>query len=144
MRLNAPDCMAVGDVSHELLFPRVAAVVHHGGAGTIAAVARAGILHLVTQMFSDHFYWASHIVHLGIGAMSPHGTMTGECLIRALREVCGPAMAARARAFAGQAVRDEANIAARQLENELNQLQHVRSRKPETDPDESLIVRMLD
>src|SRR5262245_60062486 len=33
---NAPDCMAVGDVSYDMLFPRVAAVIHHGGAGTTA------------------------------------------------------------------------------------------------------------
>ncbi len=36
---DAPDCIAVGDVSHDLLFPRVAAVIHHGGAGTTAAAA---------------------------------------------------------------------------------------------------------
>src|SRR6516165_6042478 len=33
---DAPDCVAVGDVNYHLLFPRVAAVVHHGGAGTTA------------------------------------------------------------------------------------------------------------
>src|SRR5262245_15529590 len=59
---DAPDCMAVGDVGHDVLFPRVAAVVHHGGAGTIAAGARAGIPQLVTPMFGDQFYWASRIV----------------------------------------------------------------------------------
>jgi vancomycin aglycone glucosyltransferase len=115
---DAPDCIAVGDVSYDVLFPRVAAVVHHGGAGTIAAAARAGIPQLVTPMFGDQFYWASRIVHLGIGAMSPHGTMTQEFLIDALREVCGPAVAARARALARHVGRDGAKIAARQLEDE--------------------------
>jgi vancomycin aglycone glucosyltransferase len=115
---DAPDCMAVGDVSYDVLFPRVAAVVHHGGAGTIAAAARAGIPQLVTPMFGDQFYWASRIVHLGIGAMSPHGTMPEEYLIDALRDVCGPAMAARARALAKSVGRDGAKIAARQLEDE--------------------------
>ena len=115
---DAPDCMAVGDVSYDVLFPRVAAVVHHGGAGTIAAAARAGIPQLVTPMFGDQFYWASRIVQLGIGAMSPHGTMTDEFLNDALREVCGPAMAARTRALARRVGRDGAKIAARQLEDE--------------------------
>src|SRR5262245_15517547 len=34
---NASDCMVVGDVSYDILFPRLAAVVHHGGGGTTAA-----------------------------------------------------------------------------------------------------------
>ena len=62
---DAPDCMAVGDVSHDVLFPRVAAVVHHGGAGTTAAAARAGVPQVITPMFGDQFYWASRIVDLG-------------------------------------------------------------------------------
>lgn len=115
---DAHDCMAVGDVSHDVLFPRVAAVIHHGGAGTIAAAARAGIPQLVTPMFGDQFYWAGRVVHLGIGAMSPHGTMPEEYPIDALRDVCGPAMTARARAFAKSVGRDGAKIAARRLEDE--------------------------
>jgi hypothetical protein len=36
------DCFAVGEVNQQALFGRVAAVVHHGGAGTTATAARAG------------------------------------------------------------------------------------------------------
>src|SRR5690606_29561173 len=39
---GADDCLAVDDVNQQALFPRVAAVVHHGGAGTTTAAARAG------------------------------------------------------------------------------------------------------
>ena len=39
---DGDDCISIGDVSHDTLFPRVAAVVHHGGAGTTAAAAKAG------------------------------------------------------------------------------------------------------
>ena len=38
-----PDIYLVDDVPYHWLFPRVAAVVHHGGAGTTAAALRAGI-----------------------------------------------------------------------------------------------------
>ena len=31
---NEPDCLAIGEVNLQALFRRVAAVVHHGGAGT--------------------------------------------------------------------------------------------------------------
>jgi len=115
---NAPDCMAVGDVSSDVLFPRVATVVHHGGAGTTAAAARAGIPQVITPMFGDQFYWASRIVDLGLGATTPYSTMTEESLTGALREALDPAVAVRARTLAGQVRWDGAAVAARQLEVE--------------------------
>ncbi|WP_186630089.1 nucleotide disphospho-sugar-binding domain-containing protein [Rhodococcus sp. BP22] len=36
------NCLAVGDCNLQALFPRVACVVHHGGAGTTTTAARAG------------------------------------------------------------------------------------------------------
>ena len=115
---DAPDCMAVGDVSYDVLFPRVAAVVHHGGAGTTAAAARAGIPQVITPMFGDQFYWASRIVDLGVGATTLHTTMTEESLTGALREVFDPAVVVRARRLARQVSWDGAEIAARRLEAE--------------------------
>jgi vancomycin aglycone glucosyltransferase len=115
---DAPDCIAVGDVSHDVLFPLVAAVVHHGGAGTTAAAARAGVPQVITPMFGDQFYWASRIVALGVGATTPHTTMTEESLTGALREVFDSAVVDRARRLAGQVSWDGAEIAARQLEAE--------------------------
>jgi vancomycin aglycone glucosyltransferase len=115
---DAPDYMAVGDVSYDVLFPRVAAVVHHGGAGTTAAAARAGVPQVITPMFGDQFYWASRIVDLGLGATIPYSTMTEESLTGALREGLDPAVAVRARTFAGQVRWDGAAVAARQLEVE--------------------------
>jgi vancomycin aglycone glucosyltransferase len=115
---GAPDCAAVGDVSHDLLFPRLAAVVHHGGAGTTATAARAGVPQVITPMFNDQFYWAGRIVDLGIGTTTPHAALTEESLTGALREVLAPAVADRARTFAGQVGRDGATIAARRLEEE--------------------------
>src|SRR5262249_47067348 len=55
---QAPDCIAIGDVNHQALFPRVAAVVHHGGAGTTLAAARAGAPQVLVPMFSDQPFWA--------------------------------------------------------------------------------------
>jgi UDP:flavonoid glycosyltransferase YjiC (YdhE family) len=63
-----PDgCLAAGFVPHELLFPRVAAVVHHGGAGTTAAAARAGTPQVVVPHFGDQFYWGHRVYRLGLG-----------------------------------------------------------------------------
>jgi vancomycin aglycone glucosyltransferase len=113
------DCLAIGDVSHELLFPRVACVVHHGGAGTTAAAARAGVPQVVTPMFGDQFYWGGRVVQLGLGATTSLSALTEESLANALRAALDPTVAARARAFAAQLRSDGAAVAARQLEAEF-------------------------
>ena len=41
--VDAPDCLAIGEVNYRRLLPQVAAIVHHGGAGTTTAAARAGV-----------------------------------------------------------------------------------------------------
>jgi vancomycin aglycone glucosyltransferase len=115
---DAPDCIAINDVSDDVLFPRVAAVVHHGGAGTTAAAARAGAPQVITPMFGDQFYWASRIVALGVGASTPHSTMTEESLTGALREVLDAAVVNRARRLASQVSWDGGEIAARRLDAE--------------------------
>ncbi|HEY7976173.1 MAG TPA: glycosyltransferase, partial [Ktedonobacterales bacterium] len=81
---DQPDCIAIGDVSHDLLFPRVSAVVHHGGAGTTTAAARAGVPQVITPLFSDQFYWSSRVVNLGIGTTAPSANVPKEVLTEAL------------------------------------------------------------
>jgi vancomycin aglycone glucosyltransferase len=111
---DALDCIAIGDVNQQALFPRVAAVVHHGGAGTIATASRAGVPQVVVPRFSDQFYWASRVRALGIGT-SVLGTLTAETLASALREVLEPAVAPRSRSVAQQLSSDGAMVAARRL-----------------------------
>jgi UDP:flavonoid glycosyltransferase YjiC (YdhE family) len=43
-------------VPHTKLFPKVAAVVHHGGIGTVFAAARAGVPQVIVPHFLDHYY----------------------------------------------------------------------------------------
>lgn len=62
------DCLAIGPVSHPRLFARVAAVVHHGGAGTTAAATRAGVPQVVVPHIADQFHFASLVHSLGIAA----------------------------------------------------------------------------
>lgn len=61
---------ATGPVSHARLFPRMAAVVHHGGAGTTAAASRAGVPQLVVPHAVDQFYWAHRVQACGVGIAS--------------------------------------------------------------------------
>jgi vancomycin aglycone glucosyltransferase len=59
--------MSVGSLSHARLFPRLAAVVHHGGAGTTTAAARAGVPQLVVPHLVDQYYWQERVFSLGLG-----------------------------------------------------------------------------
>jgi UDP:flavonoid glycosyltransferase YjiC (YdhE family) len=67
------------------LFPRVAAVVHHGGAGTTAAGLRAGVPSVVVPFFGDQPFWGERVADLGVGpAPIPRQKLTAEGLARAI------------------------------------------------------------
>ena len=67
MEALPPGFLAVGNLPHERVFPRVAAVLHHGGAGTTQTAARAGVPQIVVPHGADQFYWAHRIQVLGLG-----------------------------------------------------------------------------
>ena len=59
--------LAVRDIPHDWLFPRVAAVVHHGGAGTTGAGLAAGRPTVVVPTTSDQPFWGRRVHALGAG-----------------------------------------------------------------------------
>lgn len=63
-----PETMFMTDsIPHSWLFPRMAAVVHHGGVGTTAAALRAGVPSIVTPFFGDQPFWGRRVHTLGVG-----------------------------------------------------------------------------
>jgi vancomycin aglycone glucosyltransferase len=64
---EADDVLTVDNVAHSLIFPRVAAAVHHGGAGTTTAAARAGVPQVLLPHILDQYYWAHRVEALGLG-----------------------------------------------------------------------------
>src|SRR5581483_7506321 len=64
---SGDDLFCIDDVPHDWLFARVAAVVHHGGAGTFAASLRAGKPTLVVPFFGDQPMWGRFAGRLGVG-----------------------------------------------------------------------------
>ena len=54
-----------GGVPYDWLFPRVAAAVHHGGAGTVATALRAGVPSVVVPVLPDQAFWAHRVSSLG-------------------------------------------------------------------------------
>lgn len=74
-------------VPHHWLFSRVAAVVHHGGAGTTAAGLRAGIPSVLVPYFGDQSFWAARVRALGVGpAAVPRRKLTAEGLAGAIQQ----------------------------------------------------------
>ena len=82
-----PDSVYVLDsVPHSWLFTQVAAVVHHGGAGTTAAGFRAGVPTVIIPFFGDQPFWGSRVAALGVGPRPiPRKKLTSERLSQAIR-----------------------------------------------------------
>jgi len=109
------DCIGVGDIDHAALLPRVCAVVHHGGAGTTHAAARAGSPQVVVPHNYDQFYWGQRVAELGIGAVGPaREKLTVEALVETL-QTASARMTETARAFATHVATNGAEIAARRV-----------------------------
>jgi UDP:flavonoid glycosyltransferase YjiC (YdhE family) len=84
--------LPVQSIPHEWLFPKVAAAVHHGGAGTTAAALRAGVPSVVVSFFADQFFWGNRLHEIGAGARPlSQKSLTAEGLAKAILSVTGPA-----------------------------------------------------
>ena len=88
-KANLPDSICMIDsIPHSWLFPRVSAVVHHGGASTTAAGLRAGIPSIIIPFFGDQPFWGQRVADLGVGAKPiPRKQLTAGRLANGIREV---------------------------------------------------------
>jgi vancomycin aglycone glucosyltransferase len=100
--IDAEDVLAVATVPHGAVFPRVAAVVHHGGAGTTTAAARAGVPQVILPHLLDQYYWAHRVEQLGLGPQSmPIELVTADILAdRIVTALEDRSIRQRARTFA--------------------------------------------
>jgi UDP:flavonoid glycosyltransferase YjiC (YdhE family) len=107
-----PTILRIDQAPHSWLFPRLAAVVHHGGAGTTAAGLRAGVPSVIVPFFADQPFWASRVQALGVGpAPIPRQKLTAGRLSEAIEEaVTNEAMRHRA-AELGRTIRGEDGVA---------------------------------
>ncbi|HWI63882.1 MAG TPA: glycosyltransferase, partial [Symbiobacteriaceae bacterium] len=104
---HSEDVLFIEGAPHDWLFPQMAAVVHHGGAGTTAAALRAGVPSLIVPYGNDQFAWGRRIHELGVGAQAiPRKQLTIDSLAAAIQETQAPAVKERARAI-GERVRQE-------------------------------------
>jgi len=108
--------LSIGEVNQQSLFKRVAAVVHHGGAGTTTAATRAGAPQVVIPQHYDQPYFARRVQELGIGTAHEAAAPTLDSLAGALDRALTPGVKARAREVALSVRDDGARVAAERLE----------------------------
>lgn len=109
---DLPDNVYMLDAApHDWLFPRMAAVVHHGGAGTTAAGLRAGKPTIICPFIADQPYWGQRVLELGAGTKPiPQKHLTVDALAGAIHTaVTDRTMQARAAAL-GEQIRAEDGV----------------------------------
>ncbi|MFF0465607.1 glycosyltransferase [Streptomyces mexicanus] len=105
---DGDDVFTIGDVPHALLFPRLAAVVHHGGAGTSAAALRAGVPAVPVPVTADQPFWARRLAAFGAATDPiPFRSLTAERLADSLDRVVKQQVYSRAAARAAQHLQSE-------------------------------------
>ena len=111
--IAAPDVYVADALPHDRLFPRMAAVVHHGGAGTTGAGVRAGVPSLVVPFGVDQPFWGSRIAALGVGPRPiSRRRLTRARLADGLRMAVGDRVMADRAAALGALVRAEDGVGA--------------------------------
>ena len=109
---RVPDYVFLLDaIPHDWLFPRVSAVVHHGGAGTTGAGLRAGKPTLIVSFISDQRFWGEQVYERGVGPKPiAHQHLSAETLAEGIKiAVTDEAIRAKAEAL-GEKIRAEDGV----------------------------------
>ena len=106
-----PNALRIGATPHDWLFPRMHVVVHHGGAGTTHAAARAGVPSVVVPFGGDQAFWAARAHKLGIAAAPLAHRALGGPALKARIDYASAAHVQRWTREIGEAVRAEDGIA---------------------------------
>jgi UDP:flavonoid glycosyltransferase YjiC (YdhE family) len=98
-------------VPHRWLFPRMAAVVHHGGAGTTAEGLRAGVPNVIVPFILDQPFWGARINAMGLGPKPiPHKKLTADRLAVAIQTAIIDSQMRQRAQECGEAIRAENGV----------------------------------
>jgi sterol 3beta-glucosyltransferase len=123
---DLPDSVIkIDSAPHGWLFPRMAAVVHHGGAGTTASVLRVGKPSVIVPFFVDQPFWGRRVSELGVGTRPiPFKKLTAERLATSINIAVNSAEIKERATALSEKIRTEKGVAnaVEQIENLLSQL----------------------
>ncbi|MBZ4318423.1 glycosyltransferase [Streptomyces sp. SCA2-4] len=104
LEAEGDDLLTVDELPHAALFPHLAAVVHHAGAGTTAAGLRAGVPAVPVPAWFDAHFWSARLTALGVSpGPVPVRRLTAPALAAALRRATtDPGYRSRAQALAAR------------------------------------------
>jgi UDP:flavonoid glycosyltransferase YjiC (YdhE family) len=102
----------VGAVNYAAIFPACRAVVHRGGAGTLAAGLRAGVPTLILWTLPDQPLWGAVVKRLKVGTARRFSATTQKSLVSDLRTILAPQYVARAREIATRMTKPAESVAA--------------------------------
>jgi len=99
-------------IPHDWLFPRMKAIVHHGGAGTTAAAFRSGRPAVIVPFFADQPFWGDRAAQLGVSPKPiPKQRLSAERLARGIEDaIANPTIQQRANHL-GTIIQSENGIA---------------------------------
>lgn len=107
-----PDVLGLPAAPHDWLYPRVAAAVHHGGAGTTAAALAAGTPNVIVPHMADQPYWGRRVAALGVGPRPiPRHRLTVERLAAVIWQAAEDEALRRRAAELGARIRAEEGLA---------------------------------
>jgi len=102
---NSNDIFFITKYPHLKLFPKMAAVIHHGGAGTTASSTISGVPQIIVPHALDQFYWGHQIYRSNLGPKPiSRRKLTSKKLAAAIREC-----------MANERIRQNAESAARKI-----------------------------
>ncbi len=117
-RLSSPDVFIAAYAPHSQLFARAAAIVHHGGVGTLGQALRSGRPQLIVPFFADQLDNAARAARLGVAlVLEPRRYDARRSAAQLRRLLDDRAIAAQAAATRERILKDEdgASVAARAI-----------------------------
>jgi UDP:flavonoid glycosyltransferase YjiC (YdhE family) len=101
----------IDNAPHDWLFPQMAAVAHHGGAGTTAAGLRAGLPSVIVPFSGDQPFWGRRVTKLGVGPVAvPYKNLSVSSLATAIQTVTANQTMRQQAATLGQRIQNEEGV----------------------------------